>query len=56
MISDHSAIRHCACSRRIAKASGAIVVTTLADMEGNETFDPLTLGSAEEVRFTSCIV
>jgi hypothetical protein len=35
--------------RRIAKATGATVVTTLADMEGNETFDPACLGAAEEV-------
>ena len=36
------------CSR-IAKATGATMVMTLADMEGNETFDPAHLGSAEEV-------
>lgn len=35
--------------RRIAKATGASIVTTLADMEGNETFDPEVLGDAEEV-------
>ncbi|CAM9773121.1 unnamed protein product [Ectocarpus fasciculatus] len=35
--------------RRIAKATGASIVTTLADMEGNETFDPEVLGQAEEV-------
>ncbi|PNW77496.1 hypothetical protein CHLRE_10g439100v5 [Chlamydomonas reinhardtii] len=35
--------------RRIAKATGATMVMTLADMEGNETFDPAHLGSAEEV-------
>lgn len=35
--------------RRIAKATGAKIVTTLADMEGNETFDPEVLGEAEEV-------
>lgn len=35
--------------RRIAKASGAEVVLTLADMEGNETFDPKLLGQAGEV-------
>ncbi|CAN0055195.1 unnamed protein product, partial [Discosporangium mesarthrocarpum] len=35
--------------RRIAKATGAKIVTTLADMEGNETFDPEVLGGAEEV-------
>lgn len=36
--------------RRIAKATGASIVTTLADMEGNESFDPEVLGEAEEVR------
>ncbi|GLI64007.1 hypothetical protein VaNZ11_007161 [Volvox africanus] len=35
--------------RRIAKATGATVVLTLADMDGNETFDPAHLGQAEEV-------
>ena len=35
--------------RRIAKATGASIVTTLADMEGNETFDPKVLGEADEV-------
>eukprot|EP00611_Tribonema_gayanum_P002369 TRINITY_DN1173_c0_g1_i1.p1 TRINITY_DN1173_c0_g1~~TRINITY_DN1173_c0_g1_i1.p1 ORF type:complete len:561 (+),score=239.33 TRINITY_DN1173_c0_g1_i1:255-1937(+) len=35
--------------RRIAKATGAKIVSTLADMEGNETFDPAVLGEAEEV-------
>jgi T-complex protein 1 subunit alpha len=35
--------------RRIAKATGARIVTTLADMEGNETFDSSVLGSADEV-------
>lgn len=35
--------------RRIAKSSGATVVTTLADMEGNEAFDTAFLGHAEEV-------
>jgi hypothetical protein len=42
----------CLCTllrRRIAKATGATVVLTLADMEGNETFDPSVLGQAEEV-------
>ena len=39
---------HCHC-RRVAKATGANRVMTLADMEGNETFDPANLGSAEEV-------
>lgn len=36
--------------RRIAKTTGAKIVTTLADMEGNETFDADVLGEAEEVR------
>jgi len=35
--------------KRIAKLTGAQVVLTLADMEGNETFDPAALGQAEEV-------
>ncbi|CAN0520504.1 unnamed protein product, partial [Ectocarpus sp. 8 AP-2014] len=35
--------------RRIAKATGASIVTTLADMEGNETFDAEVLGQADEV-------
>lgn len=35
--------------RRIAKATGGRVVLTLADMEGNETFDPTALGTADEV-------
>uniref|UniRef100_M4BE66 T-complex protein 1 subunit alpha n=1 Tax=Hyaloperonospora arabidopsidis (strain Emoy2) TaxID=559515 RepID=M4BE66_HYAAE len=35
--------------QRIAKATGGQVVLTLADMEGEETFDPLTLGEAQEV-------
>jgi T-complex protein 1 subunit alpha len=35
----------------VAKATGATVVTTLADMDGNETFDAGNLGSAEEVRW-----
>jgi T-complex protein 1 subunit alpha len=34
----------------VAKATGAQVVLTLADMDGNETFDASALGSAEEVR------
>ena len=33
----------------MAKATGATIVTTLADMEGDETFDAEVLGSAEEV-------
>lgn len=35
--------------RRIARATGASIVTTLADMEGNENFDASCLGSAESV-------
>ncbi|KAI3428775.1 hypothetical protein D9Q98_007596 [Chlorella vulgaris] len=35
--------------RRVAKATGASIVTTLADMDGNETFDPANLGAAEQV-------
>ncbi len=36
--------------RRVAKATGAQMVLTLADMDGNETFDASALGTAEEVR------
>eukprot|EP00775_Hariotina_reticulata_P008146 gene8146-8339_t len=35
--------------KRIAKATGGSVVLTLADMDGNETFEPSALGTAEEV-------
>lgn len=35
---------------RLARASGGRVVVTLADMEGNETFDAECLGSAELVQ------
>lgn len=35
--------------RHIAKATGATVVTTFADMEGEETFDSSFLGQADEV-------
>lgn len=35
--------------RRVAKASGATVVTTLANDEGTETFDASLLGVAKEV-------
>jgi len=35
--------------KRIARATGGQVVVTLADMEGNETFDPECLGHAESV-------
>ena len=34
--------------RRVAKATGATVVLTLADMEGDESFDASCLGSAAE--------
>lgn len=33
----------------MAKATGAQMVLTLADMDGNETFDASALGTAEEV-------
>lgn len=33
--------------RRLARMSGGEVITTMTDMEGNETFDPEWLGSAE---------
>ena len=36
--------------RRVAKACGAMVVTTFGDMDGNESFDPSYLGTAAEVR------
>ena len=39
--------------RRIAKATGATMVLTLADMDGNESFDPSLLGAAEEVSAVS---
>jgi hypothetical protein len=35
--------------RRIAKATGGTLVLTLADMDGNESFDPSLLGTADEV-------
>ncbi|KAJ4755705.1 T-complex protein 1 subunit alpha [Rhynchospora pubera] len=35
--------------RHVAKATGATVVTTFADMEGEETFDSSFLGHADEV-------
>ena len=31
--------------RRVARATGGSIVMTLADMEGNETFDPANLGA-----------
>lgn len=36
--------------KRLAKATGGRVVTTMADMEGNETFDPDCLGGCDSVR------
>ena len=36
--------------KRLAKATGGRVVTTMADMEGNETFDADCLGGCESVR------
>lgn len=36
--------------RRLAKALGGKVVTTMADMEGEESFDATTLGSCSSVR------
>ncbi|KAE9610381.1 putative T-complex protein 1, alpha subunit [Lupinus albus] len=35
--------------RHVAKATGAAMVSTFADMEGEETFEPSFLGTAEEV-------
>lgn len=35
--------------KRIAKATGGSVVTTMVDLEGNEMFDPSNLGEADEV-------
>nr|AFK11360.1 Tcp1 protein [Callorhinchus milii] len=35
--------------RRIAKASGATICSTLANLEGDESFDPSLVGQAEEV-------
>lgn len=35
--------------RRIAKLTKATVVNSLADMEGNESFDPACMGFAGEV-------
>jgi len=36
--------------RRLAKATGGQVVVTMADMDGNETFDPDNLGTCDAVR------
>ncbi|KAI8474760.1 MAG: chaperonin complex component [Monoraphidium minutum] len=35
--------------KRVARATGATVMLTFADMEGNETFDAANLGTADEV-------
>jgi T-complex protein 1 subunit alpha len=35
--------------RRIAKATGATLVSTLSDLNGDEKFEPTSLGSADEV-------
>lgn len=35
--------------KRLAKATGGQVVTTMVDLEGNEVFDPAVLGEAELV-------
>jgi T-complex protein 1 subunit alpha len=35
--------------KRVARATGAVIVSTLADDAGGETFDPAWLGSADEV-------
>jgi T-complex protein 1 subunit alpha len=35
--------------RRIAKSTGGALVTTLANMEGGESFDPASLGTADIV-------
>jgi len=39
--------------RKIAKGSGATVVTTLSTSEGEELFDPSNLGECEEVYETA---
>lgn len=36
--------------KRLAKATGGKVVVTMADMDGNETFDPVCLGTSTAVR------
>ena len=38
--------------KRLARTTGGTVVSTLADMDGNETFDPACLGSCEKVEET----
>ena len=46
----------CIASRRVAKSTGASVITTLADMDGAESFDASSLGQAEEVRHQLCML
>ena len=36
--------------KRLAKSTGGKLVVTMADMEGNEAFDPANLGTAETVK------
>jgi T-complex protein 1 subunit alpha len=45
------AVRRCKKSdlRRIAKATGATMISTMANLEGEETFEASSLGQAEEV-------
>ena len=38
----------------MAKSTGASVVTTLADMDGAESFDASSLGQADEVMIYAC--
>lgn len=40
---------HIVLCRRVAKSTGATVITTLADMEGSESFDASSLGACDEV-------
>jgi len=35
--------------RRIAKSTGATVITTMSNTEGEETFEESALGTAEEI-------
>lgn len=44
------------CCRRIAKATGAQLVLTLADMDGQETFEASALGTADEVLHSNRLV
>ena len=45
------AVRRCKKNdlKRIAKATGATFLTTMANLEGDESFDASMLGTAEEV-------